>query len=240
MRDETSRTVALSLQGPASRAVLGAIAPGAAGQLQRGQCLQTTLDGTDVVIARAGYTGERGYDLFCPEKNAAALWGRLLEAGRPLGLGPAGMAARESLRIEACLPAYGHELAEDRSPIEAGLKVFVDFAKRFIGRGAVIAQSNSEHSPWLVAFEMAGDCLPRPGNEVEADDQPTGVVTSATWSPCLKKNVGMAYIAQYYSLSGRMVNIRVERRRHPAFIVDKPLFRRNQTSAAPARRLTVQ
>ncbi len=179
------------------------------------------------LISRSGYTGEDGFELIFGNLYGLDVWNKLLSAGEEFQLKPVGLGARDTLRIEACLPLYGNELDTNITPLEADLKRVVKFPKkRFIGIDALITTSNSEFERRLIAFEMIDKGVPRNGYRIFKKDNLIGKVTSGTYSPVLKKNIGLGYIERYYNQVGNQIEIEIRDSLCKAVIVKKPFVKR--------------
>ena len=153
------------------------------------------VDGERFIVSRTGYTGERGFEIFVPPARARALWDQLMTAGAPFAIAPAGLGARDTLRFEASLCLYGHELDDETTPLEAGLNWLVKMNKRdFVGRDALVAEKSRGSRRKLVGFELEGRNIARQGYAVMRGESMVGKVTSGTWSPTLKKSLCMAYV----------------------------------------------
>jgi aminomethyltransferase len=153
------------------------------------------VGGNRLVVSRTGYTGERGFEIFVPPSLAMELWTQLMAAGAPFGIAPAGLGARDTLRFEASLCLYGHELDDETTPLEAGLNWLVKLGKRdFVGRAALAAEKERGSKKKLFGFELEGRNIARQGYAVMRGDSMVGKVTSGTYSPTLKKSLCMAYV----------------------------------------------
>lgn len=202
MADVSSEIALLAVQGPQSRAVLEASTllgdlPRRLAGLPYYHFVSGTVDGTPVTLSRTGYTGEHGYEVFVPPARAVDVWDELLERGRALGLGPAGLGARDTLRFEVCFCLYGHELGEDTSPLEAGIGWTVKLRKpRFIGKEALVRQKAAGLSRKLVGIEIPSEAraIARQGFEVRSGGRRVGVVTSGTWAPTLERSLALALV----------------------------------------------
>ena len=184
------------------------------------------ISGVEVLISRTGYTGEDGFEIYTTPNYAVTLWDRLLEAGKE-ELIPAGLGARDTLRLEAALPLYGHELSKEISPIEAGLSKFVKFNKEdFIGKKALISQADSQTRRILIGFEMIERGVPRNDYEVFSGDKKIGFVTSGGFSPTLKKNIGMALVDSEYAIIGNEINIVIRNKACKAKVIQLPFYTR--------------
>ncbi|MDR0532809.1 MAG: glycine cleavage system aminomethyltransferase GcvT [Verrucomicrobiales bacterium] len=217
----------LALQGPKAELILYRVFEGEFRRIKRNQLMLSTYKDHPVLVARTGYTGEEGYEFFCPAEIAATLWDHLLAAGAPFGCVPAGLGARDTLRLEACYPLYGHELSQGISPLEAGLSYFVSFDKpeRFTGKESLRAQKDAGIPRRSVAFEMSGPSAPpRAQYAVHANGEKIGEVTSGGVSPTLKKNIGLALVASTHAKVGNKIEIEIRDKRYPALIVKKPFY----------------
>src|SRR5665647_1643122 len=166
------------------------------------------IDGIKAMVSRTGYTGEDGFEIYIKANNAATIWGKLLEAGKAEGLMPVGLGARDTLRLEAALPLYGHELTKDISPIEAGLGKFVKLDKNeFIGKAALINQKDAGVCRKLVGFEMVDRGIARSNYEIQVQGNNIGFVTSGSFSPTLNKNIGLALVEVDYSKEDMEIDI---------------------------------
>jgi aminomethyltransferase len=187
-------------------------------------------------VARTGYTGEDGFELFLAWPDAVRAWDRLLDAGAPAGLVPAGLGARDTLRLEAGMPLYGNELDRAATPFEAGLGrvVKLDKPADFVGRPALEEAARAGPRKTLVGLAVRGRGIARHGYPVyiPGDERPSGVVTSGTSSPTLGLPIAMAYIPPDRAEPGTMVEVGIREARVAAEIVPLPFYRRPQGAAA--------
>ncbi|MBX6396264.1 MAG: glycine cleavage system aminomethyltransferase GcvT, partial [Alicyclobacillaceae bacterium] len=189
--DRTEEIALLALQGPKAAPILEPLADVPVEDLKPFHAVEGAVAGVKGLISRTGYTGEDGFELYVPASRAVELWHKLLEAGMPQGLVPAGLGARDTLRLEAGLPLYGQELSEEITPLEAGLDKFVAWdAGDFIGKEALIAQRERGLSRRLAAFVMVDRGVPRGGYEVKSEGRAIGWVTSGSYGPTVDKNIG--------------------------------------------------
>ena len=195
----------------------------------RNHIVDLTIDGMAVSVARTGYTGEDGIEVFFAATDAVKLWNATLEKGKPFGIKPCGLGARDTLRLEMCYPLNGSDLSPDRNPIEAALGFFVDLAKpNFIGRDALLKTTEIGPREKLVAFRMKEKGPPpRPHYAVVQNDERIGEVTSGTLSPSLNWGVGMAYVSTAQAKIGAEIAIEIRGQRFPAIIEKKPLYRKS-------------
>jgi aminomethyltransferase len=228
--DATDDYSLVAVQGPAARAVLDTTAGlGEYSQplddLKYYACVAASFEGRPVLIARTGYTGEDGYELLVPNAGAGDLWDALLTAGEPLGLVPAGLAARDTLRLEAGMPLYGHELSLDIVPAQAGLGRAVAADKEdFVGRSGL--STVAPDAPVLVGLASEGKRAGRAGYAVLGTEGPVGEVTSGALSPTLGHPIAMAFVDPALSAPGTELFIDVRGTRIPATVTALPFYRR--------------
>ncbi len=185
------------------------------------------VDGVDCMIARTGYTGEDGFEIYFAPEHSEKLWHALLDAGSGQGLLPCGLGARNTLRLEASMCLYGHEIDESSTPWEAGLGWICKTAKgEFLGREALVRQKEKGVERSLVGFEMQDRLIARDGCVVSIGGTPVGRVTSGSPAPFLKKNVGMAYVPAAAKAPGTEISIGVRANQAPARIVPMPFYKR--------------
>jgi glycine cleavage system T protein (aminomethyltransferase) len=194
--------------------------------LKRFFCQPVQWNGADLVVARTGYTGEDGFEIFLPWDRAKELWDDIMEKGKPFGILPCGLGARDTLRIEMAYPLYGHEIDEYINPIEAGLTKFVKIGKgEFIGKESLVNSIEKGLGRKLAGFEMVERGIPRQGYRIFKDNDVLGAVTSGTLSPSLQKSIAMGYLKSGVESSDEVeIEIRGTRRR--AKIVPVPFYRK--------------
>lgn len=187
----------------------------------------TGLTGLPVLISRTGYTGEDGFEIYVPSEQAGDVWKTLLTAGEPLGLIPAGLGARDTLRFEARLPLYGQELSDTITPLEAGVVFFVKLDKEdFIGKDALVKQKSDGLPRKLVGIEMIDRGIPRCHYPVYVGDVQIGEVTTGTQSPTLKRNLGLALINSDYSALGTELEVEIRGKKLKAAVIKTPFYKR--------------
>lgn len=217
----------IALQGPRALEIGAAVAGRDFSGLRRFSFATFDWEGAEMLASRTGYTGEDGLEFFCPVAAAPALWDRLLDAGRPEGLLPCGLGARDVLRIEAGNVLYGHEIDESTGPVESRLMWTVSLEKgEFIGRDAVAQAQAAPPARLLAGLAMEERAIPRQGAPAGTGDQPTGAVTSGTFSPTLGKGIGMAYLAPDEAVPGRSAWVELRGKRRAARTVELPFLRR--------------
>ena len=194
----------------------------------RNHIVDLPFDGTNVSVARTGYTGEDGVEVFFRTSDAIKFWNAALEKGKPFGIKPCGLGARDTLRLEMCYPLNGSDLSPERNPIEAGLGFFVDLTKpNFIGRDVLLRTKESGAREKLVPFRMKEKGPPpRPHYAVFENGQRVGEVTSGTVSPSLNWGVGMAYVSAPHAKIGTQIDIEIRGQKFPATIEKKPLYKK--------------
>ena len=226
--DLTDDIVLIAVQGPRSRAILEATAGfTAAGlaELKYYAAIPASFDGAEVLLARTGYTGEDGYELYIATDRAAALWHALVAAGADHGLSPAGLASRDTLRLEAGMPLYGHELGLDTLPVQAGLGRVVNTTKDFVGKHAIDA-GPADDARVLVGLVSEGRRAGRAGYPVMSGDAEVGTVTSGALSPTLGYPIAMAYVDAALSAPGTTLDIDVRGSRVAASVVPLPFYKK--------------
>lgn len=223
--DISDPTYMLALQGPKAQAILQKLTDYDLDQVGFHRAARIDVRGIETLIGATGYTGEYGYELFFPEEKAVAMWEMLLEAGAPEGLLANGLAARDSLRFEACLPLYGHEITAELEPMGARLGWVCDWDKGpWIGREAVLKTKLEKTGLLLVGLEMVDKGVPREHYEVAAGDEIIGWVTTGMKSPTLDKFLAMAYVPRPYNKLGTELNVLIRNNPKKAVVVDRPFY----------------
>ena len=181
-----------------------------------------------VLVSRTGYTGEDGFEIVGSDEAIRHVWDNLLTAGRPFGIKPCGLGARDTLRTEVCYPLYGHELDEQTTPIEAGLGFFVALDKgEFNGRSVLAEQKAKGVRKKLIAFKMAGKSAPpRSHYPIWVNGANAGVVTSGTQSPSLNLGIGMGYVPAEFAKPDTKIEIEIRGKLSPAVGVGKPIYKK--------------
>jgi aminomethyltransferase len=227
VEDHSARYALLAVQGPRALAIVDPLASDDLGALKYYGFTRTEVDGVPCLASRTGYTGEDGLELYLPPEAAETVWYSLLAAGAPHGLAPAGLGARDTLRLEACMALYGNDIDETTTVLEADLSWIVKLDKgEFVGRDVLARQKAEGVSRLLVAFETEGRAVARHGYPAAIDGQAVGVVTSGSFSPTFKKNVGMAYLPIERTAAGTRFEVAIRGRGEPALVVPKPFYKR--------------
>lgn len=210
MADISDRVAQIAIQGPAAQRILQPLAGIPLDSIRFYRFAQKVpVGGVECLVSRTGYTGEDGFELYLPAERAVPVWDALLAAGKPEGLVPAGLGARDTLRFEAALPLYGHELSADISPLEGGLSHFVKFGKGdFIGREALAAQQEAGPRRRRIGIRMTGRGLARGGCPVLSGGKSVGVVTTGNYSPTLRQNLALALVDSAFDGGALAVDIR--------------------------------
>lgn len=231
LKNISAQVAQLALQGPKAQAILQSLCDQDLEEIgfyksKSGVTVDTIKT---LVVSRTGYTGEDGFELYVRPEDAGALWETLLEAGDGDEVTPAGLGARDTLRFEARLPLYGHEIDETVTPYEAGLGFFVRLKKGtdFIGREALAAQKEAGVGRKLVGFEMTGRGIPRQGYEISKDGQVVGRVTTGTFSPTTGKNIGLGFVPPELAAVGSRFDVLVRNNPVPARVVETPFVPHN-------------
>jgi len=227
--DDVSDDLAmLALQGPQAVRLCDELTEGAAGRLERFAWARMDVDGTECFVSRTGYTGEDGVEILIAGFYAEALWNRLFEvaAEKQVELGPVGLAARDSLRFEAGLPLYGHELSDETTPVEARLTWACDLTKAFVGRDAIAERKQAGTAERLATFKMEERGMPRPGYDVvDSDGEQVGRVVSGMYAPTVDAYCGNAYLARDMSKPDTEISISIRGRQKGARVVRRPLYK---------------
>ncbi|MFQ6111889.1 MAG: glycine cleavage system aminomethyltransferase GcvT, partial [Nitrospinota bacterium] len=227
MKNTSSQTAQLALQGPRAQDTLKPLVSIDLGSLQYYWSFRGEVDGVPALISRTGYTGEDGFELYLEWEAAPRVWKKLMEVGRAFGLKACGLGARDTLRMEVKYALYGNDITADTSPLEAGLGWVVKLKKGdFIGRDALVEQKAQGIKRKLVGLELLDRGIPRSGNEIYAGEQRVGSVTSGTMSPTLGKPIGIGYVAIAKSEVGSPLEVDIRGKRRRAVVVKTPFYRR--------------
>jgi aminomethyltransferase len=218
----------VAIQGPRIAELFHALFGANTDLPSRNSIADFPFDGTTVSVARTGYTGEDGIEVFFRAPDAVKFWNAALEKGKAFGIKPSGLGARDTLRLEMCYPLNGSDLSPERNPIEAGLGFFVDLTKsNFIGRDVLLETKEKGPRAKLVPFRMKEKGPPpRPHYAVFENGERIGEVTSGTLSPSLNWGVGMAYVSTTHAKIGAQIDIEIRGQKFPATIEKKPLYKK--------------
>jgi aminomethyltransferase len=226
VEDRTTATAMLAVQGPQALALCRDLAAADPADLRYYHAMATTYRGAPCTLSRTGYTGEDGVEIIVGAAHAGALWEDVIARGaKPCGLG-----ARDTLRLEAAMPLYGHELDEDVDPLQAGLGWAVKFDKGdFIGRDALLRLQRDECRHLRVGIELAGKRIAREGTRVTHEGRDVGRVTSGTFAPTLQRAVAMSYVEPGVAAVNTQVSLSVRGKAEPGWIVALPFYKRPRT-----------
>jgi aminomethyltransferase len=221
--DQTPDTVMIAVQGPMAIELCRGLTDADAGKLAYYFAAPTRCLGQPCVVSRTGYTGEDGLELMIGAKSGVAVWEELIRRGAQ----PCGLGARDTLRLEASMPLYGHELGEEIDPFQAGVGWAVKLDKGdFRGRDAMLQRKDAAAERRRVGLELRGKRIAREGTDVVADGKPIGIVTSGTFSPTFNKPIAMAYVDAAHQPIGTTVQIDIRGTAEEAVVVPLPFYRR--------------
>jgi len=227
--DWTFEKFMLALQGPKAIEILNPLVEADLSQIQYYGGLETTVQGKPAIVTRTGYTGEDGFEVIVASDYAPKLWETLIEAGQSLGLLPAGLGCRDTLRLEAAMPLYGHELNESIDPFTAGLRFAVKLkAGNFLGKDALIAKQADDNRQQRIGLELDCKRIAREGALLFSGDEQIGQVTSGTFSPTLEKSIAMGYVKPPFAETGTKLEADIRGKRHSATVVELPFYKRKQ------------
>ena len=219
----------IAVQGPLAEKILQGLTTTKLSEIKTYWCKEGSVQGVPTLIARTGYTGEDGFELYLPWNDAPLIWNSLLSAGKESGLLPCGLGARDTLRLEMKYALYGHELNDETNPLEVGLAWITKLNKAgsFIGRDAILKLKESGAKKALVGLQSSDRGIPRQGYEVYSSDKiKIGTVTSGTQSPSLKQSIGIAWIEKAYDAIGTHVLVKVRDNFHEFTVVKTPFIQK--------------
>ena len=227
--DRTESSAMIAVQGPKANEAVNQIASLHPDSLGYYTGSMATIDGADVLISRTGYTGEDGCELIVAADQAVSIWTRLMELGADVGGGASGLAARDSLRLEAAMPLYGHELTEEINAAQTDLKFAINIKDRqFVGRDAIIAARKDKTLPVRVGFMLDGKRAARETCSVMVCDKNVGVVTSGAYTPTVEKSISMGYIDPEHASPGTVVQFDIRGKMHDGKVVELPFYSRKK------------
>ena len=236
LTDASHNYSAVAVQGPHVKDFINLVIPGASvsamrvnavTDLKKNQIAGFKFENQSILVSRTGYTGEDGFEIVGGDDAILHVWNKILESGKPFGIKPCGLGARDTLRTEVCYPLYGHELDENTTPIEACVGFFVSLDKgEFNGRSVLAGQKSAGVKKKLVAFKMTGKSAPpRPHYPIRANGVNIGTVTSGTQSPSLGIGIGMGYVPPEFAKPDTTIEVEIRGGQFPALIVPKPIYR---------------
>jgi aminomethyltransferase len=230
--DQTLETAMIAVQGPAALASVTNLVSAPLGEMEYYTGTSAKIVGVSGLASRTGYTGEDGCELIVPRDAALSVWEAVLNAGSARGAKPAGLGARDTLRLEAAMPLYGHELSEEIDPYRAGLSFAVNLSHDFIGRNALSRLKDAPDQPVRVGLALSGKRVPREHYAVLQGGASVGAVTSGTFSPTLEKPIAMAYVRRDVAAVGTDLAIDIRGKSEPAQVVELPFYRRSKSTSS--------
>jgi len=226
-KDVTQETCMVAIQGPHATALLQQFVDCDLDTIKYYQAREATAFGIPAVISRTGYTGEDGFELTIDNSVADSVWQQLIDAGKSIGLVPCGLGCRDTLRLEAGMPLYGHEMDENVNPIVAGLSFGVKLDKpEFIGKQALVEQASRSDLPHRVGLQLDGKRIARQGAELYQGEEKLGSVTSGTFSPTQQASLAMGYVTASAAVPGTIIDVDIRGKREPARVVALPFYKR--------------
>jgi aminomethyltransferase len=229
LEDRSVELAQVAVQGPKSRDLLMSLGATALEGLKLHHTCDGTIGGLSCLLARTGYSGELGYEIYIDADKVGRLWDLLVDKGQACGLKPAGLGARDLLRLEMGYLLYGNDMGEDTTPLEANADWTVSFQKgEFVGYQPLLAQKQAGPTRRFVAFELVEKAVPRHGFRIldPATSQPIGEVTSGNLSPLLQKGIGLGYVPTRYAEPDTSILIEIRGKSLPALIVKPPFYRK--------------
>lgn len=227
--DKTSEYSMIAVQGPRAIELLDSASDCELTSLRYYHGVMTRVASFRAFVSRTGYTGEDGCEIICDAADAAIIWTRLMERAEPMGGAAVGLGARDTLRLEAGMPLYGHELSEQISPIQAGLAFAVNLRGReFLGRDAIAAAQQNEQLPVRVGLQLEGKRAAREGAVILQGDRPAGEVTSGTFSPTFQRPIAMGYVKPSAAAPGAPLAVDIRGQHHAAQVVPLPFYQRGK------------
>jgi aminomethyltransferase len=229
--DRTRQTAMIAVQGPRAIEAIQPLIGGASSiaTMRYYTSADATFQDVDILVSRTGYTGEDGVEIVCSADAGRKVWDAVIKAVKPIGGIACGLGARDTLRLEAAMPLYGHELSETINPIQAGLNFAVNLEHRkFIGSEALARFAADKSQPIRVGLELEGKRVAREGCPVFRGDDIVGEVTSGTFSPTLQRSIAMAYVKPTAQSVGTQLTVDIRGRQYPAVVVQLPFYKRQK------------
>jgi aminomethyltransferase len=238
LTDASHNYSAVAVQGPRAKDFINDVISGASVSAMRVNCVTDLkknqiagfkFENQSVLVSRTGYTGEDGFEITGGDEAIQHIWNKVLEIGKPFGIKPCGLGARDTLRTEVCYPLYDHELDEETTPIEAGVGFFVALDKgEFNGRSVLAEQKANGVKKKCIAFKMTDKSAPpRPHYAIYSDDKKIGEVTSGTQSPSLGIGIGIGFVRPEFAKPETKIEIEIRGKRFSAIVVPKPIYRKS-------------
>jgi aminomethyltransferase len=232
VKNESAETAQIAIQGPKAEQILQKMTSLVLPDIAYYHFTEGLVNSEQCLVSRTGYTGEDGFEVYLPAEKAVELWRKLLEAGKTEGIKPAGLGARDTLRLEARMALYGHEIDDTITPLEAGLKWVVKMKKPadFIGKASLKEMQSAGIPRKLIGFEMAEKGIPRQGYPIWSEDREVGEVASGTFSPTLQKGIGTALIPSEIDPAEDTLFVQIRKRKIRLIPVKGPFYQRPKTS----------
>lgn len=229
-QDKTTKQFMCAVQGPKALEILQPYTQCDLETLQYYYITETELFGLNVYLSRTGYTGEDGFEIIVPVEQGVEVWQKVMEAGEAAGIQPAGLGCRDTLRLEAAMPLYGHELNESIDPLTAGLRFGVQLkGTSFLSHAALVEISNNPSPVKRVGLELEGRRIAREGATLHLEDEQVGEVTSGTFSPTLQKSISMGYVQANLAVPGTKLEVDLRGKKLPAVVVPLPFYKRTKS-----------
>ena len=228
MEDRTLHSAMLAIQGPRANETVAKFSDTDPNLLPYYTGTTTRVLGHSAIVARTGYTGEDGCEIIVDAQHAEEIWARVFEVAQSIGGGATGLAARDTLRLEAGMPLYGHELSEEINPAQTNLNFAINLKNRkFAGRSAIVAAKKDSTLPIRIGLELTDRRAAREHCEIFSGGKKIGVVTSGTFGPTVNKSISMGYVQSEFAVPGTKVDIDIRGKSHAANVVDLPFYRRS-------------
>ena len=225
IKNISNETAQLAIQGPKSEPVVQKLVSFPLGDMKYYWACETKIGGFDVVLSRTGYTGEDGFEIYAKNENGPKLWDMTFAAGKEFGIEPIGLGARDTLRLEMKMALYGNDIDQTTNPLEAGLGWVVKLDKDvFIGKEALVKVKAEGMKRRLVAFESKGKGIPRPHFPIMKDGREIGEVTSGTFSPSLKKGIGLGYVYVPFHEPGNILTVKGKAEAFEVEVIKPPFY----------------
>jgi aminomethyltransferase len=229
MQDVTIQTAMIAVQGPRALGLVKPLVDCDLSAMRYYTSASGRFDGIRCFVSRTGYTGEDGCEIICTAKDATAIWDRVIALAEAVGGMAVGLGARDTLRLEAAMPLYGHELTEETNPIQAGLSFAVNTEGRdFVGRDSLVQFTSDAKQPVRVGLNLDGRRVPRQECAVLQGDEPVGEVTSGTFSPTFERPIAMAYVRPSAQAAGTYLAVDIRGTPHAAVVVPLPFYERGK------------
>jgi len=234
--DITGETTMIAVQGPLAISLLNPLLDCDLATLRYYRGMPAQFAKWSCYVSRTGYTGEDGCELIVAAADGPPIWDTILQHGVDRSAAPIGLAARDTLRLEAAMPLYGHELSEQTNPIQAGLGFALNLQNRqFVGHEALVNFQADSQQPLRIGLQLDGKRVPREGHPILQEDQPIGEVTSGTYSPTFERPIAMGYVKQAAAAPGTTLHIDIRGKQHRAVVVPLPFYQRTFHSSKNGR-----